>query len=138
MLILLRAATKDRKYLEAAVRAAEFCWANGQSEGRFVGGTIDNPDVLDKEGAALSLEAYLALYEATGDRHWVDRARAAADVAETWMYIWNVPMPADDSNPDIHWKHGVPTIGLQIIASGHSLVDAYMGFYPDEYTVLKR
>ncbi len=136
LLVLLAHCTSDRKYLAAAISAAEYCWQNGQSQGRFVGGTIDNPDVLDKEAATLSLEAYLALYTATAEERWIERAKAAADFAETWIYVWNVPMPADDQNPDIHWKHGVPTVGVQLISSGHSLVDAYMAFDTDEFARL--
>jgi hypothetical protein len=138
LLTQLHGLSDDRKYLDAAVRAAEFCWNNGQSRGRFVGGTIDNPDVLDKEAATLSLEAYLMLFEATGDRRWLDRARNSADIAETWIYLWNVPMPADADNNRLHWKRGVPTTGLQLIATGHSLVDAYMAFDVDEYAKLYR
>ena len=105
---------------------------------RFTGGTIDNPDVLDKEADTLSLEAYLALYETTKESKWLDRAKAAADFAETWIYAWNVPMPADADDKTLHWKKGVPTVGLQLISTGHSLADAYMAFDADEYAKLFR
>lgn len=136
MLVLMHSITGERKYLNAAIRAADFCWDNGQSRGRFVGGTIDNPDVLDKEAATISLEAYLSLYEATRDEEWLARAKAAAHYAETWIYIWNVPMPEDDPNPNRHWKSGISTVGLQLIATGHSLVDQYMAFDADEFAKL--
>lgn len=136
LLVLLNRVTGEKKYLEAAIRAADFCWANGQDRGRFVGGTIDNPDVLDKEAGTLSLEAYLSLYGATRDPKWLDRAKAAADYAETWIYAWNVPMPDDADDAALHWKRGVPTVGLQLIATGHSLVDAYMAFDVGEYAKL--
>jgi hypothetical protein len=136
LLVHLSRITGEQKYLHAAVKAAEFCWNNGQSRGRFVGGTIDNPDVLDKEAATISLEAYLALYEATGDSRWLECAKGAANYAETWIYIWNVPMPYDDSMPNRHWKRGVSTVGVQLIATGHSLVDAYMCFDADDYAKL--
>lgn len=138
MLVLLARETGDRRYLDAAVRAGEFVWSVAERLGVFVGGTIDNPDVIDKEAGTLSLEAYLALFDATGDAKWQVRAAAAADFAETWIYVWNVPMPADDDNARLHWKRGVPTIGLQLISSGHSLVDDYMAFDVDEYARLYR
>ena len=47
-------------------------------------------------------------------------------------------MPADADNAQLHWKRGVPTAGLQLIATGHSLVDAYMAFDVDEYARLYR
>ncbi len=120
-LVLLAGVTGEPAYLDAALRAGEFCWASGQSDGLFVGGTIDNPNVVDKEAGTVSLEAYLALYEATGDDMWLRRAVAAGDYAETWIYLWNVPMAADDDDAALHWKKGVSTVGLQPIASGHSL-----------------
>ncbi|HZQ55678.1 MAG TPA: hypothetical protein VFB14_26000 [Bryobacteraceae bacterium] len=137
-LVLLAQETAETRYLRAAERAADFVWAHGQSSGRFVGGTIDNPDVLDKEAGALSLEAYLALYNATHDPKWLSHARAAGDYAETWIYLWNVPMPVDADNRLLHWKKGVPTYGTQLIATGHSLVDEYMSYDVDEYAKLGR
>lgn len=133
LLVQMHRFTGDRKYLEAAIRAGEFCWANGQAQGVFVGGTIDNPDVIDKEAPALSLAGFLMLFETTGERKWLERARVAADIYETWIYIWNMPMPADADDSQLHWKRGVPTTGLQLIATGHSLVDAYGAFDADEF-----
>lgn len=135
-LILQSELSGDSKYLEAALRAGEFAWNNGQSEGIFVGGTIDNPNVADKEAGTLSLEAYIALYEATKDQKWLERAKMAAAFAETWMYIWNVPMPEDEPEDELHWKREVSTVGLQLISTGHSLVDAYMAFDADEFARL--
>ncbi len=137
-LVLLAQEIGQSKYLNAAVRAADFVWTAGQSAGKFVGGTIDNPDVMDKEAGTLSLESYLALYEATRDAKWLARARHAADYAETWIYLWNVPMPKDEDNRLLHWKKGVSTYGTQLIATGHSLVDEYMSFDVDEYAKLGR
>ncbi len=137
MLIHLHQITGERRYLEAAVRAGDFCWNNGQSRGRFVGGTIDNPDVLDKEAATISLEAYLALYDATREKKWLICAQGAAAYAETWIYLWNVPMPSEDTSPrGRQWHPGASTVGLQLIATGHSLVDQYMCFDADEFAGL--
>jgi hypothetical protein len=138
LLVLLFEATGERRYLDGAIRAAEFCWNNGQSDGRFVGGTIDNPNVLDKEAATLSLEAYLELHRVTGETKWLNRARAAADFAETWIYLWNVPMSGEADAHQLGWKPGVPTTGLQLIATGHSLVDQYMAFDTDEFARLAK
>lgn len=128
--------TGERAYLEAASRAAEFCWSEGQSVGNFVGGTLDNPDVVDKEAGTLSLEAYIALYEATGEERSLTRAAAAANFAETWMYCWNVPMPEDADAEQLHWKKGVSSVGYQLISTGHSAVDGYMAFDVANYAKL--
>jgi hypothetical protein len=84
----------------------------------------------------MALEAYLRLYEATQDLRWLERARAAGDFAETWIFTWNVPMPDGIADAELHWKRGLPTAGLQLIATGHSLVDAYMAFDVAEYARL--
>ncbi|MBO0937043.1 hypothetical protein J2I47_10850 [Fibrella sp. HMF5335] len=139
MLVLLSQQTGNDSYRKAAIRAGEFAWQrSGQRFGRFTGGTIDNPNVVDKEAGTLSLEAYLALYEATKEAKWLDRAKAAADFAATWIYGWNVPMPVDAPDSSLAWKRGVSTVGVQLIATGHSLVDHYMAFDADEYARLYR
>jgi len=57
----------DPKYLDSAVRAAEYVWQNFGSRGIFIGGAIANPNITDKEAGMLSMEAFLSLYEATHD-----------------------------------------------------------------------
>jgi len=118
--------TGDPKYLAAAERAGDWSWSHGQSDGVFAGGVERNPAVIDKEAATLSLNAYLHLYEATHDRKWLERAKAAGDDAETWIYLWNVEMPVDANDAQLPWKKGVPTVGLQLINTGESGADEYM------------
>lgn len=132
-LVLLGEITGDKKYIEAARKAGEFCWNTTQKEGVFIGGTLDNPNVIDKEAGTVSLEAYLMLHNHTADGKWLKRAMAAANYAETWIYIWNVPMPEDEPNSDIHWEKGLPTVGMQLISTGHSLTDQYMAFDTNEF-----
>jgi hypothetical protein len=124
--------------LDAALRTGEFAWDNGHARARFTGGTIDNPNVLDKEAATISLEGYLALHAATRDPKWLARARAAADIAETWMYAWDVPRPADAAPYQLHWPAGQTTAGMQLIATGHSGADAYMAWDVASYARLAR
>lgn len=136
--VQLHRVTGNKAYLDAAIRSGDFAWNTGHDRACFTGGTIDNPDVIDKEAATISLEAYLALHSATRDKKWLDRARAAADAAESWMYIWSVPMPADATNEQLHWQHGQSTVGVQLITSGHSLTDAYMSWDVASYARLAR
>jgi hypothetical protein len=113
-------------YAEAALRAAQYSWSQGGERGAFAGATLDNPDVIDKEAAILAAEAYLAVFDFAGERRWLDRAIEAARAAETWIYIWNVPMPVDADDRLLHWKRGVPTIGHQLIATGVSMTDGFL------------
>jgi hypothetical protein len=135
-LVLLTELTGDNRYLEAAKKAGDFCWNTTHSKGLFIGGTIDNPNVLDKEAGTLSLEAYLTLFHYTSDSKWLERAEVAGNFAETWIYIWDIPMPYDENDEELHWKKGVSNIGLQLISTGHSGADQYMAFDVNEYADL--
>ncbi|MDR1790029.1 MAG: family 43 glycosylhydrolase, partial [Opitutaceae bacterium] len=130
--------TQHQPYLDAALRAADFAWNNGHARARFTGGTIDNPDVIDKEAATLSLEGYLALHDVTRDPKWLHRAQVAAVIAETWMRIWNIPMPSDATQDQLHWPIGQSTVGMQLVATGHTGDDAYMAWDVASYARLYR
>lgn len=120
VLVLMTEETGDGKYRASAVRAADYTWTEYGSRGLFIGGASDNPNITDKEAGLLSLEAFLALYENSHDPKWLDRAEAAGDFAESWIWIWNLPMPADADNALLHWKRGVSTVGLQGITALHA------------------
>jgi len=139
LFVMLAEETGEQKYLNSALRAAEYVWETSGTRGIFVGGAIDNPNIVDKEAGMLSLEAFLALYEATGEAKWLARGRAAADFAETWIWIWNVPMPEGADDTELHWKRGVPTVGLQgittLVAGG---VDEYMAWSVPSYAKMYR
>jgi hypothetical protein len=137
LLLIMSEETGEVKYQQAAVRAAEYVWENWTSKGLFVGGTSDNPNITDKEAGMLSLEAYLSLYDVTNDNKWLERAKVAADYTESWIWIWNLPMPVDASDAQLHWKKGVPTIGLQgINARGPGGVDEYLDWSAASYARL--
>ena len=128
--------TGDGRFLKTALRAAEFLWTDHQHRGVFVGGAPDKNDLIDKEAAVLSLTAYLALYRQTKDARWLEAARVAADMAETYMYIWEVPMPVDADPASLDWKPGATTIGVQLVATGSSGVDQWLSWNVDEYAQL--
>jgi hypothetical protein len=135
LLVRMSEETGDKRYLDAATRAADYIWTNFGSRGVFQGATGN--DVADKESGMLSLEAFLALYENTKEPRWLDRAKTAADYTESWIWIWNVPMPLDARDSELAWKRGVPTVGLQGIGSdvaGHS--DEYLDWAVPSYARL--
>ena len=137
LLVMMTEETNDPRYFQAAVSAAEYVWDNWGMRGLFIGGTIDNPNITDKEAGMLSLEAYLSLYELTKEPKWLERAKSAADFTESWIWIWNLPMPLDAENAKLHWKKGVPTIGVQgITARGPGGVDEYLDWSAPSYARL--
>jgi hypothetical protein len=116
-----------RKYKDSALRAAEFVWTAQGQNGVYTGGTLDHPNVIDKEAGMLSLEAFLAAYDLTGDKKWVIRAASAGDFTESWMYLWNVPMALDAIPGEMGWKPGVSTTGVGVIAiNGPGGVDQFL------------
>jgi hypothetical protein len=121
-------------YKQSAIRAAEYIWKNFGIRGLFVGGASDNPNITDKEAGMLSMEAFLSLYESTKESKWLEYAATAANYAESWIWIWNVPMPLDADDAQLHWKKGVPTIGLQgISALGAGGADEYLDWAVPSY-----
>ena len=85
----------------------------------------------------LSLEAFLTLYDATKEAKWLERAQAAGNYTESWIWIWNVPMPLDANDSELHWKRGVPTVGAHgITAHGAGSVDEYLDWAVPAYAKL--
>ena len=137
LLVKLTEETGDQKYLDAAVRAADYVWTSFGSKGIFIGGATDNPNIVDKEAGMLSLNAFLSLYENTKDTKWLDRAITAGNYAETWIRIWNIPMPIGANDSTLNWKRGVPTTGVQgITALAAGGVDQYMAWSVPDYAKL--
>ena len=137
MLVLMTQETGDPKYQESAIRAADYIWTNFGARGLFVGGAIDNPNITDKEAGMLSMEAFLSLYDSTKDPKWLDRAQTAATFAESWIWIWNVPMPLDADDAQLNWKKSAPALGFQgITAMNSGSVDEYLDWAVPSYAKL--
>jgi len=137
LLTLMTKETRDPKYLQAAIRAGDYVWRTWGARGLFVGGASDNPDITDKEAGMLSLEAFLDLYDSTKDTGWLDRAQAAGNYAESWIWIWNLPMPLDATDAQLDWKKAVPTVGLQgITALAAGGADEYLDWAVPDYARL--
>lgn len=136
LLVKMSEETSDKKYLETAVRAADYIWENFGSKSVYLGAT-GIATVADKESGMLSLEAFLTLYENTKDIKWLDRAKAAGDYTESWIWIWNVPMPIGAKYEELGWKPGVPTIGVNGIGSNDiGGVDQYLDWAVPSYAKL--
>jgi len=130
-LVDLSKVTGEKKYLAAALRAGNYSFANIHQAFEYVGGTPDNPNVMDKEAGFLALDAFLALHDATGEKRWLDAAAQAGDFTETWLYCWNIPLPLDDRS--VTFPKGCTTTGFSLIATGHSGADLFLAAAPFLY-----
>ena len=136
LLVKMKEETGDTKYLESAKRAADYVWENFGSKCVYLGAT-GTPTVADKESGMLSLEAFLSLYENTKEAKWLEYAKSAGDYTESWIWIWNVPMPIGAKYEDLGWKPGVPTIGVNGIGSNDiGGVDQYLDWAVPSYAKL--
>ncbi|HZX02813.1 hypothetical protein [Kribbella sp.] len=114
------ALTGNDKYRNAAVRAGQWYVANTK-DWQFIGGTADNPNVLDKEAGGMAFNAALALHDLTGEDRWLDLAKRAADFTETWLVAWRWRI---DTPRRAYARDGA--FGLSFIASGHSGIDNWI------------
>jgi hypothetical protein len=80
-----------QRYVTAAERAAAYVIREHVPSDDYRGGTLDNPNVVDKEAALLTMRALLSLYERIGEGQYLDGAIRAASLGLTWHSIWNVP-----------------------------------------------
>jgi hypothetical protein len=79
-------------YRAAAERAGDFVQREFVDAEDYRGGTLDNPNVVDKEAALLTMAALLRMHECVGDAVYLAGAERAAKLAITWNSIWNVPL----------------------------------------------
>ena len=134
-LVRMAEETGDKKYLTSAIRAGDYLWSNFGSRCVFLGAT--GGDAADKESGMLSMEGFLALYENTKDTKWLDHAQTAGSYTESWIWIWNVPMPIGADPAGLGWKPGVPTVGANGIASNvPGEVDQYLDWAVPSYAKL--
>lgn len=122
--------TGEDKYKTAAVAAAKFSYDEIYTKlGKYVGGTPDNPNTVDKEAAIYALYAFDAAYTLTGDEKYLAAAEHAAACAMSWTYCYDFKVEAENSldeskNP---FKDG-GTSGFSIIATGHSGADNFSSY----------
>ena len=123
LLVDLYTITKQPRYRDVALLAGQHVIANQVATYNFVGGTPDNPDVIDKEAGVKALSAMLALYDLTGDKAYIRHAVTAAGFVCSWTYYHDVAIP--DGSHDQAFPKGRGTRGSGIIATGHSGADTF-------------
>ena len=108
---------REPRYLQVARDAGRFYFERFVAAGLTCGGPGDALQCPDSESAAALVESFVALYEATGDRAWVERARAAAHLFATWVFSYDAPA-AGGASPDDLRMVGAVIPDAQNLAGG--------------------
>jgi hypothetical protein len=83
------------------------------------------------------MEAFLSLYQTTKEPKWLYRARMAGNYAETYIWLWSVPMAPGLPDSELGLKHGVSTVGVTGIGSNDpGAVDEYLDWAAPIYARL--
>ena len=121
-------------YLETAEALGALYEREYLDRGIVNGGPGEICQAPDSESAFGLLESYTQLYETTGDARWLTAARAACDLALTWVMNYNFEFPQETpaAKRGIHTtgtvfanaqnKHSAPGI---CTLSGNSLLKLY-------------
>jgi len=138
----------EPSYLQAAGEIAESYYHRFTEQLGFTAGNCgDICQDADSESAFGLLESFMALYWATGDGKWLEKAKVEAALCSTWTISYNYAFPAgsDLYRIDAHttgavWastqnKHGAPGI---CTSSGDYLFKLYRATGEQRYAELLR
>ncbi len=117
-------------YERAVKKAGDYILDNFTNEEHYQGGTLDNPNIVDKEASQYVMAGLYHLYRLTGNMEYLKGADKAARIFVTWNYIWNAPM-----EPGTYlYKKAFRTKGCGGINSiwGGGVVDIYSLFHIEE------
>jgi hypothetical protein len=124
--------TAKPEYRTAVIKAAEWCLKNIHQDYKYIGSVIDNPYVKDRESGQKMIEAMLAAYDLTSDNRYLEAACQAAYYTVSYMYAWNIPWETG-TTLDMPWPKNKTTVGITIIATGHSGADCGFAYNSFEY-----
>ena len=124
-LVELYIATNEQKYLDTAIRAAEWAYENNHKNYAYVACVIDNPQYVDSESGQQALQGFLSIYDLTKEQKWLDAAIQSAKYTEIYTYMHEVPVEIDRTEPTL-WPSDKSIVGQHNIAAAHSASD--LGF----------
>lgn len=112
--------TKDRKYLETALRASDFYYNRDLDKFICSAGALDCQSI-DKETAYPFILAEIMLYEETGDDKHLTRAKKAAYYFFSWAFHYNVLYPKESE----FTEYGYSTKGGTSVSTEHHTIDSW-------------
>lgn len=121
--------TRNEAYKNAVIKAADFTYTELYEKlGKYVGGTPDNPNVVDKEAAIYAFYAGVYAYKIKQDERYKKFMIHASCCALSWTFMYDYACPSGDSsatNPFVEEGH---MIGFSVIATGHGAADNFSSF----------
>lgn len=134
VLVQFYRATKEQKYLDAAVRGAEFIRREYVADVTYLGGLNDTTHIksvkIDAIGVMYAMRSMLLVYEETRLPELLLGARDAARILATWTYIWDIPFDKDT----LLGKNDFRTTGwagCDVIPACSYVDDEFPEFVPD-------
>lgn len=114
-------------YNRAVNKAGEYILRKIIPNELYKGGTLDNPNIVDKEAAQYVMAGMYELYCCSDQKKYLQAAYAAARQFVTWIYMWNAPQLKETILGQKHFK----TKGCGAINSiwGGGVVDIYALFH---------
>ena len=102
----------NAEYLDVAKQAAQFYYDRDVlGLGVTTGGCADILQNADSETAAGFMTSLMALYETTGDRQWLEKSRALANLTATWVVSYDYELPPDTELARLGAKAGRRGLG---------------------------
>ena len=134
LLVDMYRSTGEKKYLDAAVRAADFIYRSYVRDVKYIGGINDTTHKKSvKEDAAsvmFAMRSLLRVYEETKKEYLLEGARDAARILGSWTYLWNIPFDRET----LLGEYGFGTTGwtiCDVIPAGSYVDCEFPEFVPD-------
>ena len=135
------------QWLKIAQESGRYYYDAYLSKGLANGAPGETCQCPDSEAAFAFLESYMALYTVTGNKEWLPYAKAAANLASTWVVSYDFQFPENSQFYErgirscgavwasVQNKHAAPGI---CTLSGFSLFQLYRATGEEKYLVLFR
>lgn len=124
-------ATSDNSYLESAEKAFDYYYGEFEKLGYTTAGALDTW-CIDKESSMPILRSALMLYEATGDRSYIDKAEDVSYYLSTWLWHYK----ADYAQECDAARYGYNTFGATSVSTQHHHLDVYAVMWVAEWLKL--
>ena len=118
--------TNNETYKTAALAAADYSYEHIYLEmGKYVGGTCDNANVVDKEAAIYAMFGFRYAYALSNDVRYEKAMRHAACCALSWTFMYDYACPASEADEAYCPYVNGNVLGASIIATGHAGADCF-------------